>query len=320
MSDVAATIEGLDAALRGIRAFFHSTGAHEVLTPVVCPEVAIEPFIEPEAQGRGYVRTSPELQMKRLLAHGAGDIFQVAPVGRKDEVGRWHRPQFHLVEWYRHGDDIRRLHRDIEALVQVVGQGAAVSFATVSMVERMGEDLGIELRGDEPGEALEGSLAQLRARAGVASQPVQGSSAEARQLSAWTELHSLWADLVFEPWLRGEGPAGVHLCEFPAPLAALSRVDGTRASRFETYVGGIELANGYFELADADEQRRRFEVVNGLRRGLGQKPLPMPERFLAALRSPGLPVCCGAALGLERLIALSKSQSSLDSVLPESNP
>lgn len=319
MSDAAAAIEGLDAALRGIRAFFHSTGAREALTPVVCPEVAIEPFIEPARAGQGFLRTSPELEMKALLAAGVGDIFQVAPVARKDEAGQWHRPQFHLVEWYRRGRDVGVVQSDVEALVDATAPGKTPRFVRVSMVDAMGRDLGLDLQGDEPAERLEAPLMALREQVGLEASSIDGSP-PARQLAAWTELHSLWADGMFEPWLASDGPAAVHLCEFPAPLAALSRVEGTRATRFETYLHGVELANGYFELADADEQRRRFEVVNALRAAMGQNPLPMPERFLSTLRHPGLPACCGAALGLERLIALSKSQSSLAAVLPESNP
>lgn len=334
MSDVAAAIDGLDAALRSIRAFFHATGAGEVLTPVVCSEVAIEPFIEPARSGRGFLRTSPELEMKALLAAGAGDIFQIAPVSRQDERGRWHRPQFHLIEWYRHTPSLDRVLEDVEALVASLCTTARAPVQRISMVDRLGADLGVALRGDEPASALAPVLAGLRQQAGLAPGAAAGvvgkdegaqtretqEDAAAAQLAAWTELHSLWADQKFEPWLATLGPSTVHLCEFPAPLAALSRSDGQRAARFETYVNGVELANGYFELADPVEQRRRFSVVNALRRSYGLAQLPLPEGFLGVLERPGLPTCCGAAMGLERLIALSQGSEGLCDVLPESIP
>lgn len=316
---IAAAVEGLDAALRSVRALFHATGAAEVLTPVVCDEVAIEPFIEPVRAGAGFLRTSPELEMKRLLAHGAGDLFQVAPVSRKDERGRWHRPQFHLIEWYRHTARLEDVMGDVQALIAGVRGVPTEPAPRISMVERLADDLGIEVRGDESAQELVEPLASLRARIGLEAPALRGAP-EVLQLAAWTELHSLWADHVFEPWLVAHGPPIVHLCEFPAPLAALSRTEGGRAARFETYVDGVELANGYFELADEHEQRRRFTVVNALRQALGDGPLPMPEVFLRVLEHPGLPPCCGAAMGLERLVALSKSKSSLDDVLPEPIP
>lgn len=325
-----------DAALAAVRAYFRASGVREVSTAVRVDEVALEPWIEPIRSDDRLLITSPELAMKRLLARGSGSVFQIAHVFRRAERGARHSEEFHLIEWYRErGDDLDPLApmmRDVEQLAASVfaavatelGEraiGAPKYWERVNLLALMGETLGCELAGDEPAEAIETHLQRVRAEAGVGLDAHVGTPSDPAlaRLLAWTELFSLWSDVVLDPWLRarggGEGGGrGVHVHGFPASLAALARLDasGRVGARFESHLGAVELANGYHELRDAAQQRRRFELVAAMRAHHGQAPLPMPEAFLAELE--GLPECAGVALGLDRLLALACGCERLDEV------
>jgi elongation factor P--(R)-beta-lysine ligase len=283
--------------------------------------------------------------MKRLLARGSGAVFQIAHVFRRAERGARHSEEFHLIEWYRlQGDDPDRLGvvmRDVEQIVAAVfaavraeigdrgscSPAAPTRWERVNLLALMGETLGCELAGDEPAEAIQSHLFRVRAGAGVGLHPhdrTPTTDPELARLLAWTELFSLWSDVVFDPWLhaRGHGAGGlqgglqggVHVEGFPASLAALAELDGHGriGARFESHVGAVELANGYRELRDAAEQRRRFELVAAMRAHHRQAPLPMPEAFLAELDD--MPACVGVALGLDRLVALACGCERLDQV------
>lgn len=328
-------VELWDAALGAVRRCLRDAGMREVSTPIRVAAVALEPWIEPIAAGRDrWLATSPELSMKALLARGGGSMFQIAHVFRAAEIGARHMEEFHLIEWYRTPGDLPAVQADVEALVAAVFAAVDEVFAAnpslapaerpspparwerVEVLGLMGETLDCELAGNEAPEALKAVLDRVRARAGVRLAPRE-SGRDTTKLEAWTELFSLWSDLELEPWLAAR-PAGtgVHTVGFPAPLAALSALDpgGATAGRFESHLGShlgpVELANGYRELADAEEQRRRFERVAELRAAHGLAKLPMPEAFLAELDA--LPPCAGVALGLDRLLALAVGCARLD--------
>lgn len=324
-----------DAALEAVRAVFRAGGLREVSTPIRSAEIALEPWIEPIAAGpERWLATSPELQMKRLLARGAGSIFQVAHVFRGGEVGSRHSEEFHLIEWYRVGGELPDVMRDVESLVEgvfaAVGRVfqdqpslrgrhrpvAPVRWRRVELLGLMGETLGHQFVGNEPPEALKPVLDRVRTEAGTGLAPREGEvdpDDEAAQLDAWTELFSLWSDLYLDPYLASlAADEAVHVVDFPAPLAALAERDGPIGKRFESHVAAVELANGYRELRDGAEQRARFERVAALRRRHGLPPLPMPRAFLAELDR--LPACSGAALGLDRLLALACGCEHLDLV------
>jgi lysyl-tRNA synthetase class 2 len=330
----------VDAALSAVRTWARSSGMREVMTPVCGPAVALEPWIEPVALppqpglAPQWFRTSPELAMKQLLCWGAGSIVQIAAVQRAGERGRHHAPEFVLVEWYRVDADDGALRADVAAIVAAVAHAVAPLLAaagrtipavavgewtTVRWLELCAATSGVVLRGDEGPAALHRAIAAgLRPTdaddpagvaallAGIAAAPEDPVGV----LDAWTAWFSWWSDARLDPWLaRERGAGGTHVIDFPRPLAALAQaqLDGEGravSGRFESHVGRVELANGYLELRDAAEQRARFDTVARWRAWRGLPPLPLDEAFLAALTDPGLPRCAGAALGLDRLLAL----------------
>ncbi|MFV8756645.1 amino acid--tRNA ligase-related protein [Nannocystaceae bacterium ST9] len=317
-----------DEALAGARACLREAGLREVSTPIRVDAPALEPWIEPIGAGPDHwLATSPELAMKRLLCRGAGSIFQLAHVFRAGEVGARHREEFHLLEWYREPGELLGVMGDVERVVERIfalaravvgtkGPPAPREWRRVEMIDLLRETTGIHLVGDEPAATIEPLLVHARARAQVRWVERGGertTSDELADLLAWTELFSLWSDLELDPWLARQDPTiGVHVVGFPRMLAALAEVEGARAQRFESHVFGVELANGYLELRDAVEQRRRFERVAALRAYHGLAALPLPEAFLAALADEGLPRCAGVALGFDRLLALATGSDSLD--------
>lgn len=321
---VAERVRLWDAALAGIRAHFRAHQLREVLTPVRLPAVALEPFIEPLPVAGGLLATSPELPMKMLLARGSGSLFQIAQCHRKGERGRLHAEGFHLVEWYREGDDGTAVRRDVEAIVAIAfeaaGRDAVPAWQHHGILDLVQATVGLSLRGDETGEAL-GAIVGGR-RPDLWIRP-RGADEETRTLAAWTGFFTQWSDVALDPWLRSR--SGVHVGDFPIALAALSDLGvpvttrgraGTLAHRCESYVNGIELANAYRELRDPVEQRRRFEIVARLRDAHLQPALPMPEGFLQTLEQPGLPACAGAALGLERLLMIAAGANAVQDIAP----
>lgn len=314
-------VRAWDRALHAVRSFFRGEDLCEALTPVRLPEVAIEPYIEPVRAGGGLLATSPELPMKQLLAQGAPDIFQVAPVHRKSEHGRLHSESFHLIEWYRRDVDERRVRADVERLIDAVfvamGREPVSAWSCRGFLPLLEATTSIRLTGTESAAAL----AEIVPRSWRVDVP-EGMPPHAHDLYAWSALLTAWSDVALDPWLAKQ-PGGVHIVDYPAPLAALAQIGPGRASagsyahRFESYVEGIELANGYHELREPGEQRRRFEAVAALRSGHGLEPLPMPERFLHALGS--LPACAGAALGFERLLMLATGSQTLAEIRLQSD-
>jgi elongation factor P--(R)-beta-lysine ligase len=288
--------------LQRARVFFRERSVLEVETPIMSAAAVSDPQIESLATqvagmpGRAYLCTSPEYAMKRLLAAGSGDIYQICKVFRDAERGRWHNPEFTMIEWYRLGMDDAALMDEVEMLVRTLLEPA---------------------RSLEPAERLTYSTA-LRRHAGV---DAFGSSE--RQLDEAAVRHGISCDaqldrdakldllmgLIVGPRLGRERPC--FICDYPASQAALARLRPQRAAgeplvaaRFELYLDGLELANGFHELVQPKEQRARFTRDLELRRSRGQVQPPLDENLLAALEA-GMPDCSGVALGFDRLVALA---------------
>jgi lysyl-tRNA synthetase class 2 len=293
-----------DVLLRQLREFFHVCGFVEVHTPLAADEVIPELHIEPfRLEDGSFLQASPELHMKRLLADGAGAIFQVTRSFRRGERGRWHSPEFTIVEWYRPGDDMARGMNLLDELAQAT-LGTPPARRT-SYADAFREYVGLN-----PHTATIDELAAAATKHDVAVP----SDMERADRDEWLNL--LLATRV-EPQL-GRGKPEI-LFHYPAAQAALATVVTTQhgfevAERFELYWRGVELANGYHELTDALELRRRFEIVIAARVAAGRAELPMPERWLAEIEGR-LPDSAGVALGFDRLVMLVTGAESIDEVL-----
>lgn len=302
------------ALLARTREFFARSGVLEVDTPLIVEAAVTDVHIhcarvELDSGGRPrYLAPSPEYAMKRLLAAGSGDIYQIAHVVRGRERGRLHNPEFTLIEWYRLGFALEALMDEVEALVrELLGPGAARR-ASERMTYRGAFLRELQL---DPLAAGIDELQLAAARCGYAATP--GAELEA---SYRDELLDLLMGALVGPRL-GRG-ALTFVSDYPASQAALAELspdDPRVALRFELYVEGIELANGFRELASAKEQRSRFERdrAERWRRGL---PVPaLDERLLAALEA-GLPACAGVALGFDRVLMIAAGASRIEEVLP----
>ncbi len=282
--------------LADIRAFFGARGVLEVDTDLLGPAPSSDPQqqcldVTLPSGARRYLQPSPEYAMKRLLAAGSGSIYQICKAFRAGEDGPRHRTEFTLVEWYRLGFGYRALMDEVAALVcGLLGRPLAQSFSYGELFERHA--------GLDPLAVSDDALWQRVAAVGI--EPSTALRAAGRDAA----LDLLLTALV-EP---GIAPLGaVFVTDYPASQAALARLRPDRpalAERFELYVDGIELANGFTELADAAEQRRRFEADNRMRQARGLAPVPFDEALLAALEH-GLPDCAGVALGFDRLLMLA---------------
>ncbi len=256
-----------------LRAFFTERDVLEVQTATLAEHTVTDLHIESMAVGaQGYLQTSPEYLLKRLLAAGAPSLYQIGPVFRAGEAGRLHNPEFTLLEWYRLGFDDRALMDEVAALVErLLGPGECRS---VTYAELVGDEAVGTLPPDE-----------LDLRFSEAADALQGR---------WFITH------------------------YPADQAALARLhpdDPTVAARFELVIDGVELANGYWELTDPEEQRRRFAADVEARRVRGRVEPTIDEKFLQALES-GLPDCAGVALGFDRLLMLALGAERLSDVIP----
>ncbi|GAB4173951.1 MAG: EF-P lysine aminoacylase EpmA [Geothermobacteraceae bacterium] len=262
-----------------IRAFFVDKGFLEVATPHRIPVNAPEAHIDPQASDDWQLHTSPELCMKRLLAAGFERIFQLCPCWRADERGRRHLPEFTLLEWYRLGCDYRSLMIDCRDLIQRLVPEGSLSWQGITV------DLA------SPWEELEVDAA-FRRYAGIG----------VHQALEEDRFEELLVDRV-EPHLGIERPT--FLYDYPIELGALARRKPGRpdlAERFELYICGMELANGFSELTDPLEQRRRFEADIATRSSLDKSSAGMPEPFLRDLGN--IDDAAGIALGVDRLVML----------------
>ena len=295
-----------------IRAFFEATGALEVDTPALSAAAPTDPHLHAlttRSAARGdatlYLQSSPEFPMKRLLAAGVGDCWQLCRVFRDGERGRHHNPEFDLLEWYRVGADHHELMDDVEALVAaaVAPEAVARGAERLSYAEAFRRHAGVD-----PFDADTETLQALAAQAHL--EPVAGLATEDRQ----GLLDRLLAGAIAPAFPR-DRLTFVH--DWPAEQAALARLEPTDprvARRFEAYWGPMELANGFHELVDAAEQRARFEADRAWRRRHGAAEPPVDERLLAALEH-GLPDCAGVALGFDRLVMVAAGAAHIDEVL-----
>ena len=304
------------SALACVRQVFASRGFLEVETPLLVRSPGLEIHLEAVPAGDGFLITSPEYQMKRLLAAGLERIYQVCKCFRANERGPHHASEFTMIEWYRAYAGLDAIIDDTEQLViAVVGgdPGAPVArvggrtidvkppWRRMKVRDAMAEWAGIRVDGAEPAAEL------------------------VRELRAWgidIADDAAWDDAFFAAFLARVEPAiaaldhALILEDWPAPLAALARHkdgDPTTALRFEAYVGGIELANAFDELTDADQQRARFQAEQQLRGARGKPVYPLDERLLAAL-AEGLPPSAGIALGFDRLVMLATGADRIGDV------
>ncbi|MDS4026589.1 MAG: EF-P lysine aminoacylase EpmA [Candidatus Contendobacter sp.] len=301
--------------LARIRVFFAARGVLEVETPMLSAAAITEPNLASFGtvySGPGsrhgqtlYLHTSPEFPMKRLLAAGSGCIYQIARVFRDGEAGRRHNPEFTLLEWYRVGFDHHRLMDEVAELVTelLAGRLALAEPERLSYRELFQHHLTLD-----PHRA---SVAELATCAEARNVPIPPGMP--------TNDPDPWLDLLLTHCIEPRLGVGrlTFVYDYPASQAALARLrpgDPPVGERFELYLNGVELANGFHELGDAGEQRRRFEAENAARRALGLPVMPVDENLLAALEA-GLPNCAGVALGFDRLVMLATGRESLAKVL-----
>jgi lysyl-tRNA synthetase class 2 len=282
--------------VRAIRAFFDSRDFLEVETPLLVPSPGMDLHLDAFSAGDRYLITSPEYQMKRLLADGHDRIYQVCRCFRRGELGSLHNPEFTMVEWYRAPAGVEAVMADTEQLVSAVSGGtftfgkrtvdARPPFVRLSVVEAFARHAGV----------------------GEADVLAWAATDEDRYFRTWVER--------VEPRLA-ELDRAVFVVDYPSSQASLARrkpSDERYCERFELYVAGVELCNGFGELTDAREQRERFERDQRERAARNLAVYPIDEKLMAALER-GLPACAGNALGVDRLVALACGVTDIRSVL-----
>ena len=280
--------------LADARAFFGARGFLEVTTPAIVPSPGMDLHLVAFAVEDRFLATSPEYQMKRLLADHAR-IFQIGPCFRRGEKGARHNPEFAMLEWYRRGAGVEDVMRDTEQLVARVSGGAF----------------------DVEGRRV--AALPPFARLGVCEAFARFAGAGERDVLEWAARDE---DRYFRTYVERVEPAlealdhAVFLVDFPATQASLARKkpsDPRFAERFELYVAGVELCNGFGELVDPVEQRARFEADTAARAERGLPAYPIDEKLLAALAR--LPDSAGNALGLDRLCALAAGTRDIERVM-----
>jgi elongation factor P--(R)-beta-lysine ligase len=277
--------------LRTVRDFFHEACFVEVETPIRIPAPALETHIDAPASGKAWLRTSPELFIKRLLVAGCERVFEMGACFREAECGRRHNPEFTMLEWYRVQADYLDILHDTEQLVQRVLSASCLY-------------QGNQIDLSAPWPRLTVREAFLTC---AGWDPTQTWDADRFDEDLVTKV---------EPSLPRHTPC--VLIDYPAQAAALARLkpdDPTVAERWEVYIGGLELANAYTELCDPVAQRMRFETAAQERRARGKSVYPLDEAFLTAL-DHGLPPCGGIALGVDRLVMLACDAADIAEVRP----
>jgi len=296
--------------LAELRDFFGARGLLEVETPQLSAAAATDVHLDslraraPGGAPEGWLHTSPEFPMKRLLAAGIGDCWQLARVFRGGEHGQRHNPEFSLLEWYRVGWDAASLMTEVDEFVRALASGRLPLRDSQRLSYR---EAFLRHAGLDPFAASARQLASALAERSV---DVPRDIAQDK-----TALLDLMLSLLVEPALDPAQPTFIH--DFPASHAALARIrrdDPPVAERFELFLGGMELANGFCELTDAAEQRARFAADVDARRRRGLATPPPDECFLAAL-AHGLPACSGVALGFDRLVMLLAGAEDIREVL-----
>ena len=296
--------------MNAVRRFFIERGILEVETPAMSKasvtDIHLHPFVTRfigpgAAAGEDlYLITSPEFHMKRLLAAGSGPIFQLCRCFRNEEMGRHHNPEFTMLEWYRPGFDMYPLMNEVDDLLQQILESEPADLVSYQQVFQRHLDI-------DPLTIEKEELKALAAKLNLSDELAQEEDRD-------TLLQLLFTHSI-EPNIGQEKPVFVY--HFPASQASLARIsieDRRVAERFEVYFKGIELANGFTELTDAQEQKERFELDNLKRQNKGLPQYPIDNQLIASLFS-GLPDCSGVALGMDRLIMLALDETSIDQVI-----
>lgn len=290
-----------------VRSFFATRGVIEVDCPVISARASVDTHIDlmpVRYQGAEirYLHSSPEYGMKRLLAKGIGDIFQMSHVFRDGECGLKHNPEFTLVEWYRLGMTFSQMIDETCQFIKLFIGELPINFISYreAFIRYVGFDY-LNLDTEQLAEKLRSHGVDVPLEI-----EVEGKDA----------VMNIALAIKMEPNLGIDGLTVLNY--YPASQAALARTsirDGEEvAERFEVYYQGLELANGYFELADPEEQMRRFEEANNQRQELGKDRLPIDDNFLKALEE-GLPECCGVAVGFDRLMMLRHRVDNISEVI-----
>ncbi len=305
-----------DALMQRIRAFFHSEGFVEVETPIRLKTPCMELHINAEPSGDHFLRTSPELSHKKLLACGAERIFEVAKCFRQGERGALHNPEYTMLEWYRAGGDYLTALEDTRRLLDAASAGFRCG--EPHSVDMPAEGL---LRDGMSGGSIGKKNDPCRRSPAFRDWKIYTVAEVFEKYAGWNPVDDFDADrfdldLVekVEPALPADGP--VVLKDYPAELCALARLKPGNpkvAERWEMYLNGIEIANAYSELTDPVEQRERFEKWGAQRRALGTPVYELDEQFFQCLEK--MPDACGVALGLDRLLMILTASDSLDAVI-----
>ncbi|MGZ3633951.1 MAG: EF-P lysine aminoacylase EpmA [Parachlamydiaceae bacterium] len=295
------------AMLAAARQFFYAKNILEVDCPLITAGASVDAHIDlistEHPTGKRYLHSSPEYGMKRLLAEGIGDIFQLAHVFRQEEVGSKHNPEFMMAEWYRQGFSFEQMIEETLEFIRLF-LGPLPS-RILSYHDAFQHYVGID-----PFKSTEQELLHLlKKHEAPLYEDVDNEGKD--------ELLNLILGMLIEPQL-GQNEL-IALAYYPSTQAALAktrlRPEGHVAERFEVYYQGMELCNGYHELVDPKEQRQRFHASNAQRLHLGKETLPIDEQFLSALEW-GLPDCCGVAVGVDRLMMIRHRQTEIRSIMP----
>ena len=301
--------------LARIRSFFMQQGVLEIDTPLLSRYGSTDPAIESfhtRYSGPGsvdglplYLHTSPEFFMKRLLAAGSGPIYQLAHVFRNAELGRRHNPEFMMLELYRPGMDHQGLMDETDALLSFVLEGFMEYQAAKRITYR---------QWFRDGTGLDPWTDKVAAFRRFAEQHLDSvpETMDEKELDPWLDL------LITHYLEPGLGDQPVFVYDYPVSQASLARIrqgEVPVAERFELYIKGVELANGFHELVDAGQQRQRFESENRVGEQTGKPAVPMDRNLLAALHS-GLPDCAGVAIGFDRLLMVAAGLPDIASAMP----
>jgi len=293
--------------LAAIRAFFAARDVQEVDTPLLASTSITDPYLNPLwltcQQKILYLQTSPEYAMKRLLSGGSGSIYQLCKAFRDDEHGKLHRREFTMLEWYRVGFNHHDLMDEMDDFLQAVIQAKpAVRYSYQEIFEKY--------MNINPHDILLDYLIKIFNKNIILNNP--------DVLLDKSDYLSLLLDYIFEKENKRELDGVIFIYDFPAEQAALAKIRDEKGckigERFEVYINGIELANGYHELADAHEQRKRFEKDLEKREKLGYKILPIDGKLLQALEFD-FPDCAGVALGVDRLLMIMDQQTDIKDVM-----
>lgn len=305
------TLRSRASMLADIRAYFAEAGVLEVETPLACSTGGTDPALQPlVARYQGpvfpkgtdlYLQTSPEFAMKRLLAGGSGPVYQICKAFRDGEAGRLHNPEFTILEWYRPGFDTAELMQEVATVARLALGDPGMPVEHCNYAELFASGLGLDI--------FDASEEQLRTVA--LAHHILGADGMELDRDGWLDL--LLSHLI-QPRLGEQ--ALCFVSDYPASQAALARLnpDGRTAARFELFLRGVELANGFHELGDPEEQAARFESENCRRRARGLPGVRIDRRLLGALQH-GLPDCAGVAVGLDRLLMLRLGIDDIDGVL-----